>query len=79
MISRIGDLADRLWRVHPRDIDALGMKTRQEFYQHELKKFQEAIIRECAQVCEQYITHPDHREGRLRCAEDIKAYFGIEE
>lgn len=51
MNERIKELADRLWRVHPKDIDAMGLKTRTEFYEHELKKFAELIVRECADVC----------------------------
>ena len=39
MNERIKELADRLWRVHPSDIDAMGLKTRTEFYEHELTKF----------------------------------------
>lgn len=41
--------------------------------------FARLIVQKCAMVCEEYINHPSHREGRLRCAEDVKAYFGIEE
>jgi hypothetical protein len=47
MNEQIKQLADRLWRVHPADIDALGLKSRTEFYEHELKKFAELIVREC--------------------------------
>ena len=47
MNDQIRELADRLWRVHAHDIDVMGLKTRTEFYEHELKKFAEWIVREC--------------------------------
>jgi hypothetical protein len=47
MNELIKELADSLWRVHPADIDAMGLKTRTEFYEHELKKFAELIVKEC--------------------------------
>jgi hypothetical protein len=50
MNEQIKELANRLWRVHPSDIDAMGLKTRTEFYEHELKKFAELIVKECADI-----------------------------
>ena len=67
MNERIRELADRLWRVHPKDIDAMGLKTRTEFYEHELKKFAELIVRECASK----VTRNE--------ALNIFEHFGVEE
>ena len=50
MNERIKELADRLWRVHPSDIDAMGLKTRTEFYEQELEKFAELIVKECMTI-----------------------------
>ena len=44
-----------------------------------LDKFAKLIVRECAMVCKEFIDEPQHTEGHLRCAENVKAYFGIEE
>ena len=71
MNERIKELADRLWRVHPSDIDAMGLKTRTEFYEHELKKFAELIVRECIEIVDSgYLIGP---------ANQIKQHFGVEE
>lgn len=43
------------------------------------EKLAELIIRECSRVCKDYIEDPDETEGRLGCAEDIMAYWGVEE
>ena len=73
MSQHIQELADRLWRVHPSDIDAMGLKTRTEFYEHELKKFAELIVRECADFVQFY--YKDHAcEG---IAHDMKQHFGV--
>jgi hypothetical protein len=72
MNERIRELADRLWRVHPSDIDAMGLKTRTEFYEHELKKFAELIVREC-------ITVLDENDGALHHTELLKKHFGVQE
>jgi hypothetical protein len=71
MNERIKELADRLWRVHPSDIDSMGLKTRTEFYEHELKKFAELIVREC-------ITVLDENDGALHHTELLKKHFGDE-
>lgn len=38
----IKDLAERLWRVHPREIQDLGI-TRQEFYEREITRLIESL------------------------------------
>jgi hypothetical protein len=48
----IKELAVRLWKIHPSEIDEMGLKTRTEFYEHELKKFAELIVKECAKVAD---------------------------
>lgn len=53
MNERIEQLADRLWRVSPRDLDAMGLKYRKEFYEQELKKFVELIVKEICGLMEQ--------------------------
>ena len=53
MNERIRELADRLWRIHPKDIDAMGLKTRKEFYEQELKKFAELILQEHVELLKQ--------------------------
>jgi hypothetical protein len=84
MNERIKELADRLWRVHPSDIDAMGLKTRTEFYEHELKKFTELIVREClAKASEEEDRFLEMSEFELaRCMEHfqvvIKEHFGVE-
>ena len=70
MNEQIKELADRLWRVHPADIDALGLKSRTEFYEQELKKFAELIVRECAKICiERNVSNLDldviHESGKF--------------
>ena len=71
MNERIKELADRLWRVHPSDIDAMGLKTRTEFYEHELKKFAELIVRECAVIV------GSMEEPHQDIAKLIKQHFGV--
>jgi hypothetical protein len=75
MNERIKELADRLWRVHPSDIDAMGLKTRTEFYEHELKKFAELIVRECSKVNNQYV---GWRIGDIDLDMVYKEHFGVE-
>jgi hypothetical protein len=82
MNEQIKELADRLWRVHPSDIDAMGLKTCTEFYEHELKKFAELIVRECMDV----VLDKDGKEWagyvhvcREESADMIKKHFGVEE
>jgi hypothetical protein len=72
MNERIRELADRLWRVHPSDIDAMGLKTRTEFYEHELKKFAELIVQECIIVL-------DENDGATHHTELLKKHIGVEE
>ena len=50
MNKRIEELADRLWRIQPSDINAMGLETRKEFYEHELKKFAELIVQSIADI-----------------------------
>ncbi len=84
MNERIKELAGRLWRVHPSDIDAMGLKTRTEFYEHELTKFAELIVRECIGCCEQVISDPVPKSvdtwlnGGSQCIDQIKQHFGVE-
>jgi hypothetical protein len=70
MNEQIRELADSLWRVHPADIDAMGLKTRTEFYEHELKKFAKLIVQECCQKLED--------DGMVEVAMEIKEHFGVE-
>ena len=79
MNERIKELADRLWRVHPSDIDAMGLKTRTEFYEHELKKFAELIVRECADAIIKDSRLSDVRSAANGCVRTIKEHFGVEE
>ena len=74
MNEQIKQLADRLWRVHPADIDALGLKSRTEFYEHELKKFAELIVRECMTLCEDVT---ERNDPAIACYYEIKKHFGI--
>lgn len=53
MNERIRELADRLWRVSPRDLDVMGLTYRKEFYEQELKKFAELIVKEMCGLMEQ--------------------------
>jgi len=83
MNERIKELADRLWRVHPSDIDAMGLKTRTEFYEHELKKFAELIVQECALVAYKTAWDDltlDYGIGTipLHIHNTIKEHFGVE-
>ena len=77
MNERIKELADRLWRVHPADIDAMGLKTRTEFYEHELKKFAELIVRECCDMVNKHMQRNNPNDCLLVL--DIKEKFGVEE
>ena len=78
-----GELAGRLWRVHPSDIDAMGLKTRTEFYEHELTKFAELIVKECIVTIQMGITRDGHQTEKyirsMAHIKDIKQHFGIEE
>ena len=78
MNEQIRELADRLWRVHPKDIDAMGLKTRTEFYEHELKKFAELIVRECLNQCYNRGMNDELYAGQLKAAEYIEQHFGVE-
>lgn len=75
MDDEIKKLADKLWRVHPTDIDKMGLSTRIEFYEVELTKFAEMIIKEC-----QVALHPQLRSmiSRTEAYNLIKEHFGIE-
>jgi hypothetical protein len=83
MNEHIKELADRLWKIHPSEIDEMGLKTRTEFYEHELKKFAELIVKECIDICEDMcgvdnfvqMMHP--RTSRYDCANEIKEHFGV--
>lgn len=55
MNDKIKELADRLWRVQPSDIDAMGLKSRTEFYEHELEKFMGLIVQECFTTLTPYL------------------------
>lgn len=87
MNERIRELADRLWRVHPSDIDAMGLKTRKEFYEHELKNFKAEIVNKCATKIvfekDRSLGESDYMRGRRAMADSavfiIKKHFGIEE
>ena len=82
MNELIQELADRLWRIHPKDIDAMGLKTRKEFYEQELKKFAEYIVREC--IDQISVNHDpnsdwDWEVSRGNAIAIIKEHFGVEE
>lgn len=72
MNKRIEELADRLWRVQPSDIDAMGLKSRTEFYEHELKKFAESVVQECANFC------ADIDGGENMFSRNIRRHYGVE-
>lgn len=52
MKEKIKELSDKLWSVHPKDIDAMGLKTRKEFYEHELQLFAQQVIKEYSNFLE---------------------------
>jgi hypothetical protein len=86
MNERIKELADRLWRVGPRDLDAMGLTYRKEFYEQELKKFAQEIVRECMGLAEKYAAGGAGSEfdvGYISCAntlkDEFKEHFGVEE
>ena len=72
MNKRIEELADRLWRIQPSDINAMGLETRKEFYEHELKKFAELIIEKCGEIA-------DENSERGIISAYIDKYFGVEQ
>ena len=79
MNEQIKQLADRLWRVHPADIDALGLKSRTEFYEQELKKFAQLIVRECAGIYDK-IDNGNLHMGTDDYLEALdKTFFGVDE
>ena len=47
----------------------------------ELEKFAESLIQECISVVNQRYMGDNNREDMeiLRCVEDLKSYFGVEE
>ena len=72
MNKRIEELADRLWRIQPSDINAMGLETRKEFYEHELKKFAELIIEKCGEIA-------DENSERGIISAYIDKYFGVDQ
>jgi hypothetical protein len=78
MNEQIKLLADRLWRVHPSDIDAMGLKTRTEFYEHELKKFAELIVKECNKIMAKQYQGPIPQDVRHMMLV-LQEHFGVEE
>ena len=84
MNKQIKELANRLWRVSPKDLDAMGLTYRKEFYEQELTKFAKLIVRECIGCCEQAISDPVPESvdtwlnGGSQCINEIKAHFGVE-
>ena len=78
MNEQIRELADRLWRVHPKDIDAMGLKTRTEFYEHELKKFAEMIVEECIREIGYKSVELLDIDFYPHYQERLKKHFGVE-
>lgn len=83
MKEQIRELADRLWRVHPSDIDAMGLKTRTDFYEHELKKFAEVIVRECVSTIQAEkdtgLYSAEQMAGLTVAKAVLKDHFGVGE
>jgi hypothetical protein len=81
MNELIKELADSLWRVHPADIDAMGLKTRTEFYEHELKKFSELLIREAAAFVSSAaeVYNQAEQDACVRASKGLMKHFGVEE
>ena len=56
-----------------------------QFYDHELEKFAQLIVRECIGCCEQVISDPVPKtvdtwlNGGSQCIQEIKLHFGVEE
>lgn len=75
--TKIHEIADRMWRVHPRDIDAMGLKTRIEYYEKELRDFAELLVKECARVDSEE-NNIDHVDGET-FNQTILRHFGINE
>ena len=76
MNERIRELAEQAGSTHKQ---SLGVY---QFYSHELEKFAELIVKECADVCNKiYFEHyPDAEEWeRSEEGDAIKKHFGIEE
>ena len=42
-------------------------------------EFAELIIRECIEVCNSRVGNSDYNTGRMHCASDLRAHFGVEE
>ena len=71
MEKDIEALADRMWRIHPNDISALGLRTRTEYYKMELENFARLITGEIIDLI-------DQSEGDLDYAKfNIKKRFGV--
>lgn len=60
--AKIREIAQRMWAIHPRDIDAMGLKTRTAYYEKELTDFAESVIKECARV-DSELLNEDHVDG----------------
>ena len=76
MNERIKELAEQAGSTHKQ---SLGVY---QFYSHELEKFAELIVKECADVCNKiYFEHyPDAAEWeRSEEGDAIKEHFGVEE
>ena len=85
MNELVQELADRLWRIHPKDIDAMGLKTRKEFYEQELKKFAELMVEECVTTVlkeSKWYWDKDEFESSnaiQNAARRVKEHFGVSE
>jgi hypothetical protein len=84
MNEHIKELADRLWKIHPSEIDEMGLKTRTEFYEHELKKFAELIVKECIHIMREQsyntsmlLSHPPKSSAVWDACNAIEKKFGV--
>jgi hypothetical protein len=73
MNEMIKDFAEQSGSTHKQ---SLGVY---QFYEHELEKFVELLVRECIGVCD--ITADGAAcdyEGAVTCIDNIKLHFGVE-
>ena len=85
MDELIRDIAKRMWAIHPRDIDAMGLKTRIDYYEHELRSFAKDVAAESVAEISKQIAGSVHtaaspyNKGVDAGRQAIKKRFGLDQ